>query len=254
MEEADEARPGPSAAPPDPNGQPRRKRARSQGDFDQGAGTRQNVNRESAKPPPPTKGQYGSFDPKQDEIPNRIKSPEFYVKMVNTLYDQLLKFCKNAPGAKRYVQKRLVALYKKLNKNYFLLDLSMQQHNISAEHVPGAVTARKRAARSATQIYDILGFDVKRGFTESSYAPKTPKPAPAAPKQANPPPTKPLTPLRGSPARKKVKPTFSQVPKLQDVLKRQAELQMIGPPPSTPKKSPPKLKEGLRTPTKTDLP
>ena len=278
------------ASLPDPDGSRKRKpkRKRSSGGFDQGASTKQRVNREGAKPPAPTDGEYGSLGLKPEQIPTRLKSPDKYVKMILVQYDQILKFCNNAPGAQRYVQKMVCQKYRRLMKYFFLLDLALTRNNVPVERIPGAVTARTKAARCATQIFDILGFNVKKGFSETTYA-KDQQPAPAsgsapapasasgpapasesvpAPASASPPApeTRAVGPvtrvqtattdtqLRGSPARKKQKPQFSQVPALQDVLKRQAQQQLALPAPGTPKKQPPKLKEELRTPKKDELP
>ena len=159
----------------------------SQSGFNQGSGTTQNMERESAKPPPPEKGQYGAFSEDELQMPKRLKQPEYYVKICRTLYDIILKTCQNAPGADRNTQKRLVTLYKKISKNFFFLKKAIDADTRKPQQIEGAMDVLFKCKRCATQIYDILGFDVRRGFTEAQYSqPSNPKKRERSPQKAPP--------------------------------------------------------------------
>ena len=133
--------------------------------FDQGASTSQQYGRQSANPPPPKKGEYGTFDPSSEPMPRKIRKPEFYVRVCKVAISNILKMCRNTKPTDS-VKEMLVYRYRNVSRNFYLLDQSMRENGTVATAVPGANDVLQQAKRLADEIKSLTGFDVRKGFSK----------------------------------------------------------------------------------------
>jgi hypothetical protein len=142
--------------------------------FDQGASNKAKINRGDTKPPQPPKmkGNWGSLTTEEMVVPKRLKSVEYYVKICSVVHSNIIKRCQTSMGGTRRTQSEMVKMYKKLSKNFFFLDLAIKSdpEGRKPKDIEGVLDVLGKCQRIATHIYDIFGFDVHKGFSESHYA------------------------------------------------------------------------------------